>query len=420
MKLCVALLVVGMLVTSGAYAAEGMYVPIELQKKLDFTKLKKLGLTLDAKGIERLVPAIIKVAHGGTGSFVSKTGLLVTNHHVAYGCIAALSSTRKHWGILKKGYYAEKITDEIPCPGYDLMVVAEISDVTSQVHSVVKPKMTITKKLKAMRIKAEQLAEECAKKTGLHCEVKPYSGGAMYYLNKYMKITDVRLVFAPPSDLGKFGGDVDNWRYPRHTADFTFLRAYVSRKGVGVPFELANVPYQPKVFLKISNNHNPLGKINLVLGFPGRTNRFESSYSAKFQAEYATPLKRDIYGKIFQYLKSSISSHKLSKAKYASMIAGLANAEKYYQDSAKSMIQHKLVANKIVQENAIRSRLKGKDTKEYASLLSEIDSIFTKTKKFYKRYLLLSVMTRILPSVRGSFYIARWNRIKDQKSVERS
>ena len=210
-----------------AVAREGMF----LLDKLPAEGLKKSGLKIDARDLRARARAVVLVGSGGTGSFVSPRGLLVTNHHVAYRCIAALGARPEHLGLLERGHLARSEIEELSCPGYDLLVVVDVRDVKQEVLSAVKPKMGWAARFEAIRLKREDLVEAC-EKDGQHvCEVAPLDGGAGFTLSVYRRIRDVRLVYAPPEALGKFGGDVDNWMFPRHTADFSFLRAYVAPDG---------------------------------------------------------------------------------------------------------------------------------------------------------------------------------------------
>ncbi len=402
-----------------ATAEEGMFVLPELKGALPWNQLKKVGLELDAKGIQRLAPAIAKVAHGGTGSFVSPQGLLVTNHHVAYMCLAALSAQKEHWGLLDKGYYAKTQNDELPCPGYDLQVVVETKDVTADVVKAGAKQRKLKKRLEAKRLEAAKIAAKCMKDTGDFCTVKSYGGGLKWYLNRYKNIRDVRLVYAPPKSMGFFGGDTDNWRYPRHTPDFSFLRAYVGKDGKPAPYAKDNVPFRPAAYLKVSTEGVNKGRIVMVLGFPGRTMRFYTSPDVEFYVKHQAPLKKELFGKLLKVVEKAMDIDAVSKARYASMRNMLANAAKYYADSLKKAQEAKLLEHKLKDEAALKARLPKDKQADFDRKLNEIKKIYEKTIKVYPGFYDVAIMTYVVPGMRAAYYLARWNRVKKISSIKR-
>ncbi|HCV95334.1 MAG TPA: dipeptidyl-peptidase 7, partial [Stenotrophomonas sp.] len=255
-----------------AQAAEGMWVPQQLPEIAG--PLKQAGLKLSPEQISNLTgdPMGAVVALGGcTASFVSPQGLVVTNHHCAYGAIQLNSTAQKN--LIKDGFNAPTLKDELSAgPNARVFVLDQITDVTAQAKAAIaaagKDPLARTRALDAFD-KAQTAA--CEADAGFRCRLFSFSGGNTYRLFRNMEIKDVRLVYAPPGSVGKFGGDVDNWMWPRHTGDFSFYRAYVGKDGKPAAFAADNVPYQPRHFLKFADQ--PLGADDFVMvaGYPGRT-----------------------------------------------------------------------------------------------------------------------------------------------------
>ncbi|MCD6499369.1 MAG: S46 family peptidase [Deltaproteobacteria bacterium] len=403
-------LIAALWLPDAAHAEEGMFMPSQFDR-LPAAGMARQGLKLTAAQLRGLEPAIAQVARGGTGSFVSADGLLVTNHHVAYGCIARLDGTAAHKGVMTNGYLAKTKAGELSCPGYDMLVVQNISDVTAKVLSVVRPRMTPKKRFTAVLEQSRRIERTCEKAGGVVCEVKPADGGVSYTLSVYQLIKDVRLVYAPPKALGKFGGDVDNWRYPRHTPDFSFLRAYVSKNGKGVPFAKTNVPYRPKKFLKVATSGVRRNDLVLVMGFPGRTMRHTTYYRARYYRQHVIPYKKKLFGLLLKAMP-----HKgLSGRRYQGLDWGLNNAFKYYTDLATQFDRFKVLDHKKRQLAAWKATI-ASDPKLKAtlsSLLPRMEKIYADlTKVDRKSHILYYLSSRILRSIATPVDIVTWARVK--------
>ncbi len=396
-----------------ARAAEGMHLLHEIDR-LPWVKLKRQGLALDKAGLQRLAPAVVQLARGGTGSFVSNRGLIVTNHHVAYRCLVQLDGS-SHPGIMDKGHVASSQSQEIPCPSYDLLAVQKIKDVTREVRSVIKRGMKPARRDTALRVKRRRLERRCEKTAGRICEVRALNGGGGYTLSIYERIRDVRLVYAPPKALGKFGGDVDNWRYPRHTADFTFLRAYVSPKGKGRPHHAKNVPYRPKKWLKVATSGVKRGQLTLVLGFPGRTMRHATLARARFHARHQMAPK----AKLFRALLGVLPTTGLTGRRYGGLNAGLNNAAKYYEDSRKQFKKFNFFERKRKEQQGWLERA-GKRRGSLERLLARVDRIYADARKVSRESTVLSYLqSRIVRSLSTAVDIVRWSRLKRVPDLRR-
>ena len=274
--------------TSTAFADEGMWMPQQLPQVAK--QLKAAGLKLDPATLTKLTefPMNAIVSLGGcSASFVSPKGLVVTNHHCVYNSVAVNST--KERDLLANGFVAHDYGEELPAaPGSRVFVTKEVLNVTDQVITPEVAKRQGKARLDAIEHNQKALIAACEKDEGHRCTVSSFYGGLEFYQVKQLEIRDVRLVHAPAAGVGKFGGDTDNWMWPRHTGDYGFYRAYVSKDGKAADYSKDNVPYEPKSFLKLAKEGVKEGDFVMVLGYPGRTNRHRlpSEVSNTFGFEY--------------------------------------------------------------------------------------------------------------------------------------
>ena len=273
---------------SSIFSQEGMW----MLNQLDNLDLESKGLKIGVSDIYNtdkpaLYNAIIQLG-GGTASFVSQDGLIVTNHHVAYTAIQRASSEQNDY--LTNGFLAANRTEELPAQGYTARLLQEMKDVTSEITSSViditdpdERQRKIQERIQAMT----DLIEEG--KTDIQARVSQTYNGKEYYLFIYKTFKDVRVVYAPPDMIGRFGGDIDNWMWPRHTGDFSFMRVYSAQDGTGSEYDPANVPYKPKVWLKVSQTDLDEGDFTFILGYPGYTTRYRSSNSVSWNLKENYP-----------------------------------------------------------------------------------------------------------------------------------
>ena len=405
-----AVLLVALLAPGSAGAAEGMY----LLHRLPAARLVASGLKIDPAELTRLSKAVVQVARGGTGSFVSPHGLLVTNHHVAYGCLARLGARKEHLGLLERGHVAKTRADELSCPGYDLLVVREVRDVTGEVLSVVKPRMDWRRRYEAIRLRKEDLVKACEADGKSICEVAALDGGNGYLLSVYLRVRDVRLVYAPPKDLGKYGGDIDNWMFPRHTADFSFLRAYVDKKGQGAKHAPDNVPLETPVHLTVSPHGVRRGSLALVIGFPGRTSRHVTAHAARFHLEVMVPGVIELLDGLAGVLDGRTKASPDAARKYAGLDAGLQNALKYYRMSLEGFKKWRVLERKLEEEKQLAASLQADKPRlaSYLRLLKEIGAVYARYRPHYARHAALERLVGIVPSLRTAYGAVHWGREK--------
>src|SRR6267154_736694 len=250
---------------------EGMFLPDTLNK-LPLKKLQQRGLKIPITDIYNPNGPSIKdavvIVDGGTGEFLSPEGLLLTNHHVAFDALVSASDQSKDYAA--NGYLAKDRAQELPAKGYTAQITQQLKDVTTEVLSGVNPSMSEAERNAAIAAKAEGIEAANAKPAEvITANVQSLNEDSSYYLFTYLELHDVRIVYAPPKNIGFFGGDPDNFEWPRHDGDFTFMRAYVGPNGKPAEYASQNVPYKPKKFLPLSLGGVREGDLMMVLGYPG-------------------------------------------------------------------------------------------------------------------------------------------------------
>lgn len=314
-----------------AVAGEGMWVPQQLPEIAG--PLKKAGLELSAKQLSDLTgdPLGAVVSLGGcTAGFVSPQGLVATNHHCAYGAIQLNSTPEKN--LIRDGFYAATPGDELSAgPNARIYVLDAITDVTDQFKAAIAAAPDALARTKAADALEKKLVADCEAEAGFRCRVYSFSGGNVYRLFRNLEIKDVRLSYAPPSSVGKYGGDVDNWMWPRHTGDFSFYRAYVGKDGKPAAFSPDNVPYQPKHWLKLADKPLGEGDFVMVAGYPGRTARYALATEFDDTAGWTYPAVGKHYKNTIAMIEAAGKKNPDIAVKYAATLASLNNTMKNYE-----------------------------------------------------------------------------------------
>ncbi len=317
--------------TTLAMADEGMWIPMLIGKNYD--QMKKQGFKLTPEDLYNINKASIKdaiVSLGGgfcTGEVVSNHGLVFTNHHCGYEAISANSTPQND--ILDSGFYAKSYADEKPVPGLYVQFLVRIDDVTQRVTDALNGVSDADRGMKLQAI-SKDIVADATKGNGYDGVVNTFFSGNQYFLFIYQKFTDIRLVGAPPQSVGKFGGDTDNWEWPRHTGDFSIFRIYGNKDGQPADYSADNVPYTPKKFLPISLKGVKNGDFAMIYGYPGRTDRFLTSYGVKMATEETSPVivkLRDIRLKAW---KEEMNKSVDIRLKLSSKYAEIANYWKYF------------------------------------------------------------------------------------------
>ncbi|MGI2174071.1 S46 family peptidase [Shewanella ulleungensis] len=400
----------------GAAADEGMWQPHQLPAMAD--ELKAKGLEISADSISKLTefPMNAVISLGGcTASFVSPKGLVVTNHHCAYGSIQYNSTPEKN--LLKDGFLAKTYAEELPAtPGSRIFVTEEVTNVTDKVTAGQMDKMG-NEFYKGIELQQKTLVAECEQQDGYRCQVYSFHGGLEYYLVKQLEIRDVRLAYNPAASVGKYGGDIDNWMWPRHTGDFSFYRAYVSKDGKPADFSKDNVPYEPKSFLKVSAKGVSDGDFVMVAGYPGRTNRYRTADEVSNQFGWAYPEGKVLQERMIDIIKETAPEGSDERIKYESLIAGLAN----YAKNFTSMIEFYGKSTMLAEREKVESDLAnwiGKDKKrqqQYGETLSNLEQLVAKSQQNQERDILLGYIgyTTMVTTARSLYRLANEKTLAD-------
>ena len=405
-KLLIALSVVSCF----AAADEGMWMPKQLPEIAD--KLKAAGLTIDPNDISKLTefPAAAIVSLGGcSASFVSPDGLVATNHHCAYNSIAHNSTPEND--LLANGFLAKGLDAEVPAaPGSRIFVTKAVDEVTNKVIDAKVTELTGKARLDAIEDNQKALVAECEEDEGHRCTVAAYYGSLEYYLIKQLEIKDVRLVHAPASGVGKFGGDTDNWMWPRHTGDYSFLRAYVSPEGESADYSEDNVPYKPDYHLTIASEGLEEGDFVMALGYPGRTNRHRLPSEVKETFEWSYPKTVEQFQDSLDIIARETADDKDAELKYASRVAGLNNYLKNRQGMLDSFASSDLLERKQQEHKELTEWVNSDRTKKalYADGLNTIDMLLQQRhKKSRADYQLNNATPRLLSVARAVHRLAQ-------------
>ncbi len=359
---------------SSAHAVEGMWQPAQLPGIA--TTLQQHGLKLAPETLTDLTayPMGAIVSLGGcTASFVSPEGLVVSNHHCVYGALQ-LNSTPEN-NLIEKGFLAKTKADELSAgPSARVFVTEDIRDVTRNINAKLTDTMSGAERYKAIEQAIKEQVKGC-ESDGYRCDVYSFHGGYSYQLIRQLEIKDVRLVYAPAASIGKFGGDIDNWMWPRHTGDFGYLRAYVSKDGKSAAYSEENVPYHPRHVLKINPEGVEAGDYVMVAGYPGRTNRYRLAEEVQHSIDWVYPTQIKVYQDMLDIINTAGEADPAVAVKYASMVAGLNNYLKNFGGQLEGLHRADAVAVKRAQEARLDAWLKQQGGADNAALAADIGKL---------------------------------------------
>ena len=372
---------------------EGMF-PLNY---LNITELKTAGLKLEGKDIfspgeVSLTDALVKVG-GCTGSFISDEGLIITNHHCVYGDVANLSNSDHNY--LENGFVAKTKSDELSI-GMPCKITQSYEDVTDKVLAGVTTDTDPAIRVKTIGTNISRIIEAERKLyPELSIEISEMFVGKNYTLFRYIFIQDVRLVLAPPLTIGQFGGDRDNWEWPRHNGDFSLVRAYVGKDGKPAKFSKDNIPYKPKNKLKINPNGTQEGDFVFIMGYPGRTFRHESGAYMKFQKEHQLPIIQEWYKTYINYMKDFSKGNVNMGLAFAGEIQSLENVEKNYRGKIQGLRRTDIVDRRLDEDKLIQNAFESGSArdKQAKSVIHQINDIWKMKSATSKvRYLLNNFM----------------------------
>ena len=402
-------------------ADEGMWL-LDSIDKLPIDSLKARGLKLNPVEIYNpegggISDAVVQL--GATASFVSPEGLIITNHHVAFGAIQR-QSTPEH-NYIRDGFYAKTREEEIPAIGTNVYINKSFENVTDKVLSAVNEKMSDLERYKAIEKVSKKIIKECEKGEEIKCRLASMYEGKEYYLFTNFKIRDVRLVFTPPRSIGDYGGEIDNWMWPRHAGDFSILRAYVSPDGKSVEYSKENVPYNSKTFLKISSAGVKEGDFVMLIGFPGTTRRYQSSFYVDNMVNHDYPQDIQTRQDLISILEKSSAEDSSIALRLSSMIKGLYNYLKKNQGMLDGFKKSGLLQDKIGKEKLLTEFLNNNPElkTKYGQVFLELDSLYKENKKFQDKEFLMDWMSSYTDFLNFASTIYKWSLEKEKKDIDR-
>ncbi|TBR19312.1 MAG: S46 family peptidase [Chitinophagaceae bacterium] len=367
-----------------SFADEGMWLPLLLGQQV-YNDMVKRGLKLSKEQLYSINKTSIKdaiVIFGGgcTGEIVSNKGLIFTNHHCGYDAIANASTVEHNY--LRDGFYAKNNGEEIPTEGVSVQFLLSIQDVTSQVLDSLKGMTGSERAQRQARVLNNLNAQHSDASQNIEARISSLFKGNQFLVFVYQRYNDVRLVGTPPESIGKFGGDTDNWEWPRHTGDFSVFRVYTGKDGKTANFSLDNIPMVPKWFLPVSIKGFKDGDYAMIYGYPGGTNRYETSFGVKQKIDIDNPTLVKLRDMRLKHMFEQMKNNDSVKLQLASSYAGIANYWKFFDGETKQLIKYDVFSQKKKSEEGFISWTKGKP--EYEPIFSEWEKAYEAWRPFSK------------------------------------
>jgi hypothetical protein len=338
-------------------ADEGMWLPLFI-KRLNYADMQKKGLELTAEEIYSvnegsLKDAIVRLGRGFcTGEIISDQGLMLTNHHCGYGTIQSLSSQENNY--LDNGFWAKTKADELPA-GFPVSFLVRMEDVSEKINDELDEEMSREDRMKKIKEISDELEKEAIGDTHYEAEVKSFFDGNEFYLFVYETFQDVRLVGAPPSSIGKYGGDTDNWMWPRHTGDFTLFRVYANKDNQPAEYSEENVPLKPRHSLPISLKGIEQGDFSMIFGYPGSTDRYLTSAGIQYELETRQPAYVKLRRQVLDIYEEEMAEDDETRLKYASKHASISNYWKYFKGQQEGLKRLRVYDKKKAQEEKLQA-----------------------------------------------------------------
>ncbi|MEW5795428.1 MAG: S46 family peptidase [Candidatus Zixiibacteriota bacterium] len=411
---------VGTPITSSA--DEGMW-PLYSINQLPLEQLQKRGLRLTPEQIYNpegacLADAAVQVG-GASGSFVSADGLILTNHHVAFGAVQEQSTVEHNY--VRDGFYAATRDKEIPAIGYKVYVTLSAQDVTRQILSGVGHGMADLKRYQVIDKNIKKLIRDTEKGREIKARVASMFGGKQYVLYTTLELRDIRIVYVPPDAIGDFGGDIDNWMWPRHAGDFAFLRAYVAPDGKPADFAEGNVPYKPEVFLPIATDGVRDGDLAMTIGFPGGTSRHISSYELAHYSEFYYPNSIRVNEDQIEILNQAGQKDSAIGLRLSRDLKGLNNVLKKSYAIVEGFAKGGTLEQKRETERALAEFLRQNHNlmTRYGHVFSSLDSLYRAEERTRLHDFVLGRMTRQCDYLSLATTIYRWACEREKSDLER-
>ena len=425
-----ALLMAGNLCLTGSggaaersYEPGGMWMPSQIARVHGET-LKKLGFELDPKVFDNLLEfplnAIVSVG-GGSASFVSPDGLVITNHHCIRGPLQYNSKEGRN--LLQEGYTARTREEELPGgPTARLTVTTAVTDVTDRLFDGLRDIQDDLERYQTIEKRKKELVKEAEAATpGTRCEVAAYYGGSKYYLITRLEIRDVRLVWAPHERVGNFGGDIDNWMWPRHCGDFSLLRGYVGPDGKPADYSKDNVPYKSKSYFKLAKEGIKEGDLAMVIGYPGRTQRIATAYEVREILNWEYPRAVELAQKHIDCLRAVSKGNEELTIKVTDAVEGQENGKKKRQGVLEAAKNIGLADKKVAEEKKLKEWIAATPdrSKKYGDVVEQIDTLLKEQEKNREKNLVFGKIVGGSTLLSSAITIARLAEERPKPDLER-
>ena len=403
------------------FADEGMWMPQQIPQLAE--ELRRAGLQIDPNRLADLtgdpMGAIISLGNC-TASFVSPEGLAVTNHHCAFASIQHNSSAQRD--LITNGFLAPSKGQELQAaPGARIYVTTSIEDVTDKVTGNLSAKLSDPDRARAIERRERQLVDECERAGGVRCKVSSFFEGTQYLRMTQLEIRDVRLVYAPPEGIGNFGGETDNWMWPRHTGDFTFLRAYVGRDGKPSDYSKDNVPYRPAHWLKLASTGVKPGDFVMVAGYPGRTYRYRTAFEVDNAREFTIPTTIRYVADLSRILQEAGKNSRDTQIRNATRINGFENTLKNYRGTLENMKRGTIAQHRTGREASLAQWIAASAdrTKRFGTVMTSLNNLSREVASTRPRDLLLTYLYRSSPMLTQAQKVYRYSVEKAKPDLDR-
>jgi len=365
---------------------EGMWIPM-LIEKYNIKLMQEKGFKLTAEDIYSINKACMKdavVSFGGgcTAELISPEGLLLTNHHCGYGRIQALSTLENDY--LTNGFWAMSHEEELACPGLFVTFLKRMEDVTEKVLMGVDEDMELEEREAKIEANIEEIMKNAIDGTGFTASVRPFFMGNQYFLMFYETFNDIRLAGAPPSAIGKFGGETDNWVWPRHTGDFSLFRIYANSENKPAPFSTENRPYKPLYHFPVSLRGVNEGDFTMVFGYPGSTSEYVPSYYIDMVKNYINPEMIEIRTKKIEIMEAAMNTDPLIRLQYSAKKSGVANAWKKWIGENQGLERMNTIGKKQEYEKRLTEWINEDESRKekYGEILPRYKELYSELKDY--------------------------------------
>ncbi|MEO0725004.1 MAG: S46 family peptidase [Bacteroidota bacterium] len=419
-------LLAGLLWLSGTltiFAGEGMWLPL-LLSELNESEMRAMGMKMTAEDIYSINKGSLKdaIVHFGgfcTGEVISSEGLVLTNHHCGYGQIQSHSSLENNY--LEDGFWAMDKSEELSNPGLFVTFIVRIEDITEKVLGVLSDDMSEADREGALSKIYEQIKAGTPIEEYQDIRIRPFFHGNQYFLFVTETYNDVRLVGAPPSSIGKFGADTDNWEWPRHTGDFSLFRIYTGPDGKPAEYSEDNIPMKPRYHLPVSLDGVAEGDFTLVFGFPGRTDEYLPSVAIQQRVEMLNPTRVQIRDRSLKILDQAMRKDPSARIQYASKQSRIANAWKKWKGESQGIEAVDGIGKRKMMEQEFTAALEANSDfpAEYSKLLPQFEQLYSKIAEFaYSRAVIEEIVYRNVELFRLTTTLKRYVNILDNNGEE--